>query len=363
MQKVLTLIGTRPNFIKVTQFKRAARERGIDLQMVHSGQHYDYQMSGVFFEQFDLKPDYFLEIAKGISANQQFGHIMLKLDAYISEVYKPDLVLVAGDVNSTLAGALVANKLGIPIGHIESGLRSKDKGMPEEINRILTDKITDYYFVTEQSGYDNLVKEGVSDKAIHFVGNTMIDTLVAYEEQIQASTVLREYEVVPRGFALMTMHRPATVDHESGLKKLLQIIKYITEDTPLVFPIHPRTQKRFQQFGLEGELVRIENLILTPPLGYFEFQKLIKDAKYIVTDSGGIQEESTYRRVPCITLRPNTERPSTIEIGSNTLCSFEEKEVINLIEQIKQGNYKKGQIPPLWNGKATERIFEVIQKI
>lgn len=363
MSKVLILIGTRPNFIKVTQFKKAAEKHGIDLKIVHTGQHYDYRMSGVFFKQFSLEPDHFLEIAKGASPNEQFGNIILKLDKYISQFFRPDLVLVVGDVNSTLAGALVANKLGIPIGHIESGLRSGDKSMPEEINRILTDKITDYFFVTEQSGYDNLVQEGVSEKAIHLVGNTMIDTLVAFEDQIETSAILEEHEIAPQNFALMTMHRPATVDHQKGLEELLQIIKYISEDTPLVFPIHPRTKKRFQQFGLEKELVQVDDLLLTPPLGYFEFQKLIKEAKYIVTDSGGIQEESTYRKVPCITLRPNTERPSTIEIGSNTLCSFDQKEIINLIDQIKQGTYKEGQVPPLWDGKATERIFEVISKL
>ena len=359
MQKVLVLIGTRPNFIKVSQFKEVAQKNGINLRLVHTGQHYDYQMSGVFFDQFNLEPNHFLEITKGISANQQFGNIILKLDEYISKTFKPDLVLVVGDVNSTLAGALVANKLGIPIGHIESGLRSRDEGMPEEINRILTDRITNYFFITEQSGYDNLLQEGVKKDAIHFVGNTMIDTLVAFGNEIEASNILKEHGLGPQKYELLT----ATEDHQGGLEKLLQIVKYITQNRILVFPIHPRTKKRFQEFSLEKELEGLNNLILTPPLGYFEFQKLIKYAKYIVTDSGGIQEESTYRKVPCITLRPNTERPSTIEIGSNTLSSFDKEKVIDLIDQIEQGTYKQGQIPPLWDGKATERIFEVISEL
>ena len=363
MKKVLTLIGTRPNFIKVTQFKRVAEQSGMELHLAHTGQHYDHKMSGVFFEQFQLAPDHFLDIPKGISANQQIANIMLKLDEYIKETFRPDLFLVVGDVNSTLAGALFAHKSGIPLGHIESGLRSRDEGMPEEINRILTDRITDYFFVTEQSGYDNLLAEGIEKERIYFVGNTMIDTLVAFSPQIEAANILEELKVTKGHYALMTMHRPATVDHKEGLLELIEVIKLITADHPLVFPIHPRTKHRLESFDLFDEVKAIDGLILCPPIGYFEFQKLIKYAAYIVTDSGGIQEETTFQQVPCLTLRPNTERPSTIELGSNTLVPFDIDVIAPLIRAIQTGTYKKGNVPPMWDGKATERIFEHIMSL
>jgi len=241
MKKVLTLIGTRPNFIKVTQFKRVAAQLGMELHLAHTGQHYDHKMSGVFFEQFKLTPDHFLDIPKGISANQQIANIMLKLDEHVNKTFRPDLFLVVGDVNSTLAGALFAHKSGIPLGHIESGLRSRDEGMPEEINRILTDRITDYFFVTEQSGYDNLLAEGIEKNRIFFVGNTMIDTLVAFSPKIEAANILEELQVTKGHYALMTMHRPATVDNKAGLLELIEVIRLIIADHSLGFSIQPRT--------------------------------------------------------------------------------------------------------------------------
>lgn len=361
-KKVLILIGTRPNFIKVTQFRQEARKANIDLRIVHTGQHYDHKMSGVFFEQFNLSPDHFLDIPQGISSAQQLGNIILELDEYVSSSFRPDLLLVVGDVNSTLAGAIFANKTGILLGHVESGLRSRDESMPEEINRILTDRITDFFFVTEQSGYDNLIAEGTDKEKIFFVGNTMIDTLVAHEHEIDTSTILNDLGLGDTPYALMTMHRPATVDYEGGLLKLLEIIKLITKNQTLVFPIHPRTQSKLEEHQLWEEFNAIDGVIICPPTGYFEFQKLIKESVFVVTDSGGIQEETTFRQIPCLTLRSNTERPSTTMIGSNTLVPFDVSKIVELLNKIRNGEYKKGEIPPLWDGKATERIVEVIRQ-
>ncbi len=361
MKKVLVLVGTRPNFIKVTQIKKVAENLGgLDVKVVHTGQHYDDKMSGIFFRQFEMEPDFFLNIPKGISPNGQIAHIIIELDRIMREVFVPDILLVVGDVNSTLAGAIVANKLGIPLAHVESGLRSNDRGMPEEINRILTDEITDFYFVTEESGIKNLEAEGCDMDKVFFVGNTMIDTLVAFNEKIDASNIFESIEGKPGHYALMTMHRPATVDNKKGLNDLLETIQVIVQNSPVIFPIHPRTRNNFEKHGLMDELQSISGLTLCPPVGYFEFQKLIKDSKFVITDSGGIQEETTFRQVPCITLRPNTERPCTIDEGTNTLAPFDVKIIAGLIEQIENGTYKKGDIPKYWDGGTTKRILNIL---
>ena len=361
-KKILTIVGTRPNFIKVTQFNKWLNkpQNGWNHKIVHTGQHYDDKMSKVFFQQFNLTPDIWLNIAPG-SPNTQIATIMLKLETVIKEE-KPDLMIVVGDVNSTFAAAVTAHKCGIPLAHLESGLRSRDMGMPEENNRIITDAITKYFFVTEQSGWDNLIAEGKKEADLFFVGNTMIDTLVAFEPEIDASKILEAHQLTSDKYALMTMHRPATVDNKEGLEKLLEIIRTICRNTTLVFPIHPRTRKRFEEHGLAAELNQVKQLLLLGPLDYFSFQKLIKESKFVITDSGGIQEETTFRKTPCLTLRPNTERPSTIEIGSNTLVTFDIKVIQNYIQQIENGQYKKGMVPPKWDGQATKRIAEVILK-
>ena len=232
--------------------------------------------------------------------------------------------------------------------------------MPEETNRILTDAVADLFFVTEQSGVDNLLAEGKPAGSVHLVGNTMIDTLVAYDEPIQASTILEKLSVKPRQYALMTMHRPGNVDTEAGLQKLMEIIGELTKQTKIIFPIHPRTLKRLQEFGLHATAASNPNLVLTEPAGYLDFQKLILHARYVVTDSGGIQEETTFRKVPCLTLRPNTERPSTLEMGSNTLLHFDKGGILATVESINNGTYKDCRVPPLWDGHATERIFAVV---
>jgi len=363
MCKILIVVGTRPNFIKVTQFKRENVKLGspFDIKIVHTGQHYDDKMADIFFRQFELTPDYFLNIP-GESANTQMAEIMIRLEKVLKE-FKPALVMVVGDVNSTLAAALTANKTGHKIAHIESGLRSFDRTMPEEINRILTDEITDYFFVTEQSGIDHLLFEKKSMDSVFFVGNTMIDTLVAFEDKIRKDPVLEKMGISTGAYVLMTMHRPATVDHEEGLKKLIEIIEFITTRFHLVFPIHPRTTAKLEQFELTGRIKNNQKLILTEPLDYFSFQKLTAACRFVITDSGGIQEETTFRKVPCLTLRPNTERPSTITIGTNELVSFDVDAVKSKIDSITGGTFKKGAIPPLWDGNATQRILQVCLKL
>ena len=360
-RKVLIVVGTRPNFIKVTQFeKEFNRYPGeFEYKLLHTGQHYDEKMSKVFFEQLKLKePDYYLGIASGHPAFQ-IGEIIRELSKVLLD-WQPDLMIVAGDVNSTLAASIAGNKVGIPLAHLESGLRSRDRSMPEEINRILTDEITDFFLITEQSGWDNLLAEGKEESQMHFVGNTMIDTLVAFEDDIQAAPILESLGVSPQGYALMTMHRPANVDFEDQLHKLIHLIGYITERFPLVFPIHPRTTQRLKDFGLWEGFRQIPNLILSGPMDYLSFQKLISQSKFLITDSGGIQEETTFRQVPCLTLRPNTERPSTIDLGTNLLIDFDLEVLEMHIQDILEGTFKQGEIPPKWDGKATERIVKLL---
>lgn len=359
---IVIVVGTRPNFIKVTRFKEvAAKFPGLAVRIVHTGQHYDEKMADVFFRQFELVPDHFLNIGSGTPI-EQMAAIMVNLEKLFME-RRPDIVLVAGDVNSTLAAALTANKMGILLGHIESGLRSFDTSMPEEHNRVLTDRITDHYFVTEQSGLEHLQNEGADTSRIHFVGNTMIDTLVKYSQKINASPVLEQLQLKAGGFVLMTMHRPATVDSKDGLEKLIALITEAAAGLKIVFPIHPRTLKNAAALGLEKKLRSIKGLILTEPMAYFSFQKLVKNCAFILTDSGGIQEESTFLRIPCLTLRPNTERPVTISLGTNELLPFDVPLIRERISLIRSGKYKKGEIPPMWDGKATERIMDVINRI
>ncbi len=361
IKKILVVIGTRPNFIKVTQFKKVALlYKNIDLKIVHTGQHFDEKMADVFFKQFNLIPDYFLNISATASANSQIAEIMIKLEQLLLNEFKPDILMVVGDVNSTLAAAITANKLNIKIAHVESGLRSYDKSMPEEHNRIVTDAITNYFLITEQTGWDNLIASDVDEKQMFFVGNTMIDTMVAFEGDIENSTILENLILEKQKFVLMTMHRPACVDTKEGLLKLLEVIGHISPSYKIVFPVHPRTLKNIENFNLKDSFENIQELIFTQPLDYFAFQKLIKYAKFIITDSGGIQEESTFLKIPCLTLRSNTERPITCTVGTNTLVPFELEKIKHYIEQIEAGEYKKGEVPKLWDGKASERIFKAL---
>jgi len=357
--KILIIIGTRPNFIKVTQFKHvAASFDGVYVEIAHTGQHYDQKMSGVFFEQFKLQPDHMLSL-RGDSAVEQFGNMITDLGKLMNEV-KPGAVIVPGDVNSTLAGALAANRCGIPLYHLESGLRSFDRSMPEEINRLLVDQITDQFFVTEESGMNHLKEEGLDTRnnqtSAHLVGNTMIDTLVAFSQEIDESPILETLEVQPQEFILITMHRPSNVDEKAGMVFISELLQAVSKDKKVVFPIHPRTRKQCETLDFWNELAQNSRVIMIDPLDYFAFQKLIANAHAVITDSGGIQEETTYRQVPCITLRPNTERPITVEIGTNHLIT--EWDIDQVLSALKTP--KQGQIPPMWDGKATERIMDLI---
>lgn len=354
---LLIVIGTRPNFIKVTRFRKVMDAiPGAKLTLVHTGQHYDKAMSQVFFDQFELRPDHVLQLHSG-SVGMQFAHMTTQL-VEVMERVKPDFVLVPGDVNSTLAGALAAQRLGIPLGHLEAGLRSFDRSMPEEINRILVDQLSAHHFVTEDSGMTHLKNEGLDQgNNVHFVGNTMIDTLVHFSPQIERSPILSDLGLSDgEKFHLLTMHRPATVDNREGCQFIVDLLQNLCSSAPVVFPIHPRTQKNLESFGL-GEVLKHPALKKTPPLDYFAFQHLISKAQTVVTDSGGIQEETTYRQVPCITLRPNTERPSTTTLGTNQMLT--ELNVEDVLQAIE--NPKEGVIPTLWDGHATERILEVIR--
>jgi UDP-N-acetylglucosamine 2-epimerase (non-hydrolysing) len=328
-------------------------------RLVHTGQHYNHNMSDVFFEELGLpQPDYALRIGKqGVIA--QLGEMMQGIEGVVL-AYRPDLMAVVGDVNSTLAGALVANKMGVQLAHVESGLRSRDRSMPEENNRMVTDAITDLFFVTEEDGRRNLLQEGKPESAIHLVGNTMIDTLVVYDAQIRQSAILERLRLAPQAYALMTMHRPGNVDTREGLEKLIAVLDSLTEADPIVFPVHPRTLNRLNEFNLFHHVERNKQLILMEPAGYLDFQHLVLHARYVITDSGGIQEETTFRRVPCLTLRPNTERPSTLTTGSNTLLGFDTEKIRQTVASIHAGTYKSCGVPPRWDGKATERIFAVL---
>lgn len=353
MPKICLLVGTRPNFVKVTQFKKELEKfPNLELTLIHSNQHYSDSVSSIFFKQFNLEIDRFLTPFTG-NPSSQIGHIIYELSEILSQD-RPDLLLVVGDVNTTLAGGIVANKLGIKLGHIESGLRSFDRSMPEEINRILVDEICDLYFVTEPSGKENLLKEGKDESKIHWVGNTMIDTLVAFKKQIENTRL--PFEIGNRPIITLTLHRPSNVDDKCGIEKIIHLITELSSKYQVVFPIHPRTENRFKSLGYHTNLISIENLTLTQPLDYFSFQKLVSCSKAIVTDSGGIQEETTFLKIPCITLRENTERPITTTIGSNVLMEFSVDQIVSTIENPKE----QVSIPELWDGNSTTRILDVI---
>jgi len=339
-------------------------------KIVHTGQHYDRKMSDVFFKELELpKPDIYLGVGSKSHAEQK-AHIMIEFEKIILRE-KPDLVLVYGDVNSTTAASIVSSKIltengkPIPIAHIESGLRSFDRTMPEEINRMVTDILSDYLFVTELAGIRNLKKEGIDKSKIHFVGNTMIDSLKFYLKKIEKSDIINELCISKKNYALVTLHRPSNVDDKYNLGKILRILKSINKINPrldIVFPVHPRTIKMIGKFKLKNSFDETANLIITDPLGYLDFLKLTYDAKFILTDSGGIQEETTYLQIPCLTLRENTERPVTVKLGTNVVCGLNENLIIKEIKEIESGKFKKGKIPKLWDGNAAKRIVKVLLK-
>jgi UDP-N-acetylglucosamine 2-epimerase (non-hydrolysing) len=355
--KLLIVIGTRPNFIKVTRFKEIAEKiDDLDVEIVHTGQHYDMKMSGVFFDQFKLIPDHFLSL-KGVDSASHFGNMIVDLGQLILDT-KPDVVLVPGDVNSSLAGALAAHRCGVPIAHLESGLRSRDRDMPEEINRILIDQISDFHFVTEKSGMENLYDEGLiyaTDEPQVFVGNTMIDTLVKYETEITSSRILSNLKINDQEYCLCTMHRPSNVDNLEGVTFILSMLEELVKKMIVVFPIHPRSRISIESVGIWDKLTEIDGVVLIEPLGYFDFQKLIKNSEFVVTDSGGIQEETTFSNIPCITIRENTERPITIEKGTNHLVGRNLTAILHAVE-----NPKTCEAPEFWDGYTTERVVATL---
>ncbi len=358
--KILSVVGARPNFMKVAPIHdELTKHDRFASQIVHTGQHYDEEMSDIFFEQLGLpRPDEYLGVGSGDHADQTAE--IMKAFKTVVETEAPDLVVVVGDVNSTVACSLVATKRQIPVAHVEAGLRSGDRTMPEEVNRIVTDRIADLLFVTEQSGVDNLRSEGVSDDKIAFVGNVMIDVLVRFREKAAQTPIVNDLGLEEGNYVVMTMHRPSNVDEKDQLEVVLQTIQQICEERPLVFPMHPRTEARIEEFGLAEELDRIDGLYVLPPQGYLEFLALMDQAGAVVTDSGGIQEETTFLGVPCITLRPNTERPVTIREGTNELMGLAPDAVSQRVTE-RMGQRMNGQTPELWDGRTAERIVEHIE--
>lgn len=356
MKKILHVVGARPNFMKLAPVYDAINEDTSITQIIlHTGQHFDYNMSDVFFEQLQLpKPDINLEISEGTNLSQ-IGKGILKIEKVLLDI-KPDLICIYGDINATVFSSISASKLGIKIAHIESGLRSFDKSMPEETNRIIADSLTDYFFTPSIDADENLINEGKNKNNIFLVGNVMIDTLIKF---LPKAMVINFDFKVPDKFALITLHRPSNVDDKENLIKLLFFLEEIASDFKFIFPLHPRTKSNIDSKMIDS----FKNIIFVPPLNYFEFINLQKKAIFIVTDSGGVQEESTYLETPCFTLRDNTERPITITEGTNTLVgSSIESLKISLTNFFKNGS-KKSQIPQLWDGKSGIRIAKILSKI
>lgn len=373
-KKIISVVGARPNFMKLAPIERELRKHKNLYKhlIVHTGQHYDHKLSEVFFKDLELpKPDIYLGAGSGSHA-EQTAKIMTEFEKVVL-MEKPDLVIVFGDVNSTIACALVCSKIHhnggtIPLAHVEAGLRSFDNTMPEEINRIVTDALSEMLFITESEGVKNLLKEGVSRKKIFLTGDTMIDSLAFYRKKISTSKILAKLGLKKGKYILSTIHRPVNVDNRESFERIISIFEKVSlkalsfdSDVKIVLPIHPRTLKMAEKFGLMGRFEKITNLLTIEPAGYTEFIKLLTDCKLVITDSGGIQEEATFLRIPCLTLRESFERPETLRIGTNTLCGLNEKLVVKKTGEIFSGTYKKGKIPGLMDGKASKRIVKAIK--
>lgn len=358
--RLINVCGARPNFMKIAPLMEAYRaEPAIQPLLVHTGQHYDEKMSRLFFDELEIpRPDINLEVGSGSHA-QQTARIMERFEPVLAE-HKPDAIVVVGDVNSTIACALVAQKMGVGVFHVEAGLRSFDRTMPEEVNRVLTDAISDLLFVSEPSGLENLKREGIPPERIHFVGNVMIDTLEKHRHKAEASTILESCGVKPGGYCVVTMHRPANVDDPAVFGRLVGVFEELHRDLAIVFPIHPRTRKNMGASGLLKKFERLERLQMVEPLGYLDFLKLMAHAGIVLTDSGGIQEETTILGVPCLTLRENTERPVTLTQGTNRLVGMDPQRILTAYRQVRQGGLKSGRRPEGWDGKAAQRIARII---
>jgi len=369
VKKIISVVGARPNFMKMAPLHKELlkHKKKVLHKIVHTGQHYDKQLSEIFFNQLGLpKPHINLGVGSGSHA-EQTAETMVKFEKVVLKE-KPDLVLVYGDINSTLAASIVCAKIlqngkPVPVAHIEAGLRSFDRNMPEEINRIVTDSLSQYLFVPEEDGMINLHKGGIDSSKIFFVGNIMIDSLVGYLPKSAKSGILKDLCVSKRNYALVTLHRPSNVDTKENFLKVISIFKHINELSPdldIVFPVHPRTIKMIEKFNLYSELDKIRNLVLSEPVGYIDFLSLTANSKFVITDSGGIQEETSFLNIPCLTLRENTERPITIKHGSNILCGSNESKIANEIKKILKGNAKHRRKMKFYDGNTAPRIVKII---
>lgn len=365
MKTVIHIVGTRPNFVKaapiIAEMERVGNIKNL---VVHTGQHYDDKMSGIFFSELGIsKPHYNLDIGGGSHAVQTAG-IMIGCEQIFIEC-DPNLIVVYGDVNSCLAAALVASKMGIPIAHIESGLRSYDRTMPEEINRVITDSISTVLFLTSFDAMANLNREGVDIDCCYVVGNTMIDSLVRLSEEFDKSKILNTLSLEKKAYALATFHRPSNVDTAGGLEKIIDIfseISKLNKKLKIVFPVHPRTLNNIKKFNLFDRMNQIDNLLIEKPLGYLDFISSMRDSLFVLTDSGGIQEETTFLNVPCLTYRENTERPVTVELGTNILVSSI-ADIKENIKSIMNGTYKRAKAIEYWDGKAATRVAKILNEV
>lgn len=358
MIRHITLIaGARPNFMKIAPLIRAIQTTDIQFRLVHTGQHYDKVMSQTFFEELNIPQPHVNLACGGGSQAEQTAAIMVAFEKDLM-AHPTDLVIVVGDVTSTMACTIVAKKLGVKVAHVEAGIRSYDMSMPEEINRMVTDTLADYFFTTTTWAGENLLKAGIAKEKIYWVGNVMIDTLLANRERFRQPECYEALGLEEKKYFVLTLHRPANVDETQHLKDLMDEIISNAQGYPIVFPIHPRTAKLFKEIGIEAP-----NLHVVEPLGYLEFNYLVERAFAVVTDSGGITEETTVMGVPCMTLRNNTERPETCEMGTNELIGTDPKNIRPAMERLFAGNWKKGSIPPLWDGQTAKRIVEILQTL
>jgi UDP-N-acetylglucosamine 2-epimerase (non-hydrolysing) len=356
------IAGARPNFIKISPIINAikkAKNEGFEIsfRLIHTGQHYDKKMSGSFFEELDIPlPDFNFESGSG-TQSEQTAKIMVSYEALLKEA-PSNLCLVVGDVNSTMACSIAAKKMDIKVAHVEAGIRSGDRSMPEEINRLITDSISDYFFTTTENANENLLREGIHLKNIFFVGNTMIDTLLLQLKNIRKPAIWEEHNLSDGNYFVLTLHRPSNVDSKENLKNLIDVILNGTRGLKVVFPVHPRTAKILSELSFSNP-----DLIVTDPKSYLEFIYLVKNSKAVITDSGGITEESTVLNIPCMTLRSTTERPETCSIGTNELIGIEPEALIPALNKLFANNWKRGSIPPLWDGKTSERIVSELLQI
>jgi len=357
--RILAVAGARPNFMKIAPLMHefAKRPSRFEPILVHTGQHYDKAMSDSFFRDLGIpEPDVNLGVGSG-SHGEQTAQVLTKIEQLLIE-RKPHVVLVVGDVNSTLAATLAAVKMHIPVAHVEAGLRSWDREMPEEINRVLTDSVSHWLFTTEAAAEANLLREGVPAEKIHFVGNVMIDTLLAHRERALKLDTVERLGLSPQGYAVLTLHRPSNVDSPDQLRRLFEVLGRLHAELPVVFPVHPRTAKAIEQ-NLGGTK---PDLMMTAPLGYLEFLRLLMDARVVLTDSGGIQEETTALGVACLTLRDSTERPVTVTEGTNTIVGTDPTAIEKAIQKLLQSPPPEGQRPALWDGSAAIRIVDILEK-